>query len=117
MKFTAPVLAVVLALAGAAFTADSAAAKDKVKKPVAKGQVERQKNGPKAIPPGQVKRYTRGNALPKGVHFDAITDLDRWNLKPLKKGQKYIKVGDEVLKVNDAMEVIDVVGDVAKLLK
>lgn len=117
MRIIATLLLGAFVMTAGIFSADESFAKDKAKKNISKGQVERQKSGVKAIPPGQVKKYTRGNALPSDLKFDVIGDLDKWNLKPLNKGEKYIKVDNEVLKVNDAMEVMDTVGDVSKLLK
>ena len=74
--------------------------------------------GPKHVPPGQIKRYTRGAKLPSDLKFDEINDLSNWNLKPLGPGEKYIKVDNEVLRIaEDTQTVIDAVGIVGDLLK
>lgn len=83
---------------------------DKVK--VDKGQ------GPKAVPPGQVKRYTRGAKLPNDLDFDYIDDLDDWKLKPLPPGRRYIKIDNEIVSIaDDTKTVIDAVGIVGDLMK
>ena len=72
----------------------------------------------KAIPPGQVKRYTRGSKLPGDLNFKDIDDLSKWKLKPLNKGEKYIRVDNEVLRVaEDTQTVIEAVGIVDDLLR
>ncbi len=74
--------------------------------------------GPKAIPPGQVKRYTRGAKLPNDVDWEDIGDLTKWNLSPPGKGNKYIRVDNEILEISeDTQTVIDAVGIVGDLLK
>lgn len=74
--------------------------------------------GQKALPPGQVKRYTRGSKLPKDLDFDDIYDLSKWNLKAPGKGNRYIRVNDEILEVTqDLSTVVDAVGIVGDLLK
>ncbi len=84
--------------------------KAKVEKPI------KSKNGV-AVPPGQVKRYTRGQALPKDLEFDYLDDLDGWKLKPLPPGQRYIRVDDEILSISDDTQtVIDAVGIVSDLV-
>lgn len=82
-------------------------------------QIDNKPNkGQKALPPGQVKRYTRGAKLPKDLDFDDIEDLSKWNLKAPGKGNRYIRVNDEVLEVSqDLSTVVDTVGIVADLLK
>lgn len=75
-------------------------------------------NGPKAIPPGQIKRYTRGAKLPGDLHFDYIDDLSKWKLKPLPPGQRYIRIDDEIVSIyEDSRTVIDAIGIVGDLLK
>lgn len=74
--------------------------------------------GPKAIPPGQIKRYTRGAKLPGDLSYTGIDDLSKWKLKAPGKGNRYIRVGDEVLEVTDDLStVVDAVGIVGDLLK
>ena len=70
------------------------------------------------MPPGQIKRYTRGAKLPSDLRFEEIGDLSKWKLKPLGPGEKYIKVDNEVLKVaEDTQTVMDAVGIVGDLMK
>lgn len=76
------------------------------------------KGNGKAIPPGQIKRYTRGAKLPTDLKWDDIGDLDKWKLKPPGKGNRYIRVDDEILEVTDDLStVVDAVGIVGDLLK
>ena len=132
-----PHLAVMLALAIAVALsgADSAMAKDKgaknagkqVSKDIGKGakkvppgQIKRNTNGSgvKPIPPGQIKRYTRGAKLPVDLDYVDIRDLSKWKLDPLKNGEKYIRVDNEVLRIaEDTQTVIDAVGIVDDLLR
>lgn len=73
--------------------------------------------GPKAVPPGQIKRYTRGAKLPSDLEFEDIGDLSKWKLGEPGKGNRYILVDDEVLEVtNDLSTVVDAVGIVGDLL-
>jgi Ni/Co efflux regulator RcnB len=75
-------------------------------------------NNGKVVPPGQVKRYTRGSKLPGDLKFKNMDDLSKWKLKPLKAGEKYIRVDNEVLKVaEDTQTVIEAVGIVDDLLR
>jgi Ni/Co efflux regulator RcnB len=77
---------------------------------------EKGKGGGKVVPPGQVKRYTRGSKLPVDLKFTDIDDLSNWKLKPLAKGEKYIRVDNEVLRVaEDTQTVIEAVGIVDDL--
>ncbi|NOD87200.1 MULTISPECIES: hypothetical protein [unclassified Ruegeria] len=74
------------------------------------------KSNGKAVPPGQIKRYTRGQKLPDDLRFDYIDDLDNWKLKPLGPGQRYIRVDDEILSISDDTKtVIEAVGIVSDL--
>ncbi|SMO44786.1 hypothetical protein [Ruegeria faecimaris] len=69
------------------------------------------------VPPGQIKRYTRGQKLPNDLNFDYLDDLDGWKLKPLPAGQRYIRVDDEILSISDDTKtVIDAVGIVSDLV-
>ena len=99
---------------------DMASAKDKGGKP--KGNnVKIEGNpgkGPKAVPPGQIKRYTRGAKLPGNLSYTDIGDLSKWKLKPPGNGNRYIRVDDEILEVTDDLStVVDAVGIVGDLLK
>ncbi len=84
-----------------------------------KGKIEKpiKSNNGVAVPPGQIKRYTRGKKLPDDLDFDYLDDLDGWKLKPLPKGQRYIRVDDEILSISDDTKtVIDAVGIVGDLV-
>ncbi|MCA0870110.1 hypothetical protein LCL97_04705 [Seohaeicola saemankumensis] len=120
MKISA-VLASALSLALAIGVADVSLAKDnKGNKPKGnKVKVDKKPGqGPKAIPPGQIKRYTRGAKLPGDLRYTDIGDLSKWKLKPPGKGNRYIRVDDEILEVTDDLStVVDAVGIVGDLLK
>ncbi len=74
--------------------------------------------GQKAVPPGQIKRYTRGAKLPADLDYSDIGDLSNWKLKPPGKGNRYIRVNDEILEVSDDLStVVDAVGIVGDLAK
>ncbi len=74
--------------------------------------------GQKAVPPGQIKRYTRGAKLPSDLDYTDIGDLADWKLKPPGKGNRYIRVNDEILEVTDDLStVVDAVGIVGDLAK
>lgn len=97
--------------------ADPAVAKDKKSHKIGGAATHQVKPGKKhkAIPPGQIKRYTRGAKLPGNVHYKPISDLSKWKLKPLKHGEKYIRVDDNILRVSDALIVLSVIGLVSEL--
>ena len=109
-----------LAVSSLVLGADMTEAKDKGNKGNkggAKVKVDKGNKGIK-VPPGQIKHYTRGAKLPGDLNFDYIDDLSKWKLKPLPKGQRYVKVGDEILSISDDTKtVIDAVGIVGDLLK
>ncbi len=102
---------------------ETASAKDKPAQAQGGGKGNKAKvanpgKGPKAVPPGQIKRYTRGAKLPSDVNWDDIGDLSNWKLPPPGKGNKYIKVDNEILEIaEDTQTVIDAVGIVGDLLK
>lgn len=118
-------LATACAIAAFVMGADTADAKEDNKgkgKKDKQVQVDRSKDKPgkdaKAIPPGQIKRYTRGAKLPSNLYFEDIGDLDDWNLKAPGKGNRYIRVDDEILEVTkDLSTVVGAVGIVGDLLK
>lgn len=108
----AGVFLAIVSLAGASYAKDNkgkgqGANKTKVEKSI--------KSNGKAVPPGQIKRYTRGQKLPDDLRFDYINDLDNWKLKPLKPGQRYIRVDDEIISISDdtktVIEAVGIVGD------
>ncbi|MGI9369295.1 MAG: hypothetical protein ACR2O2_10715, partial [Ruegeria sp.] len=78
-------------------------AKDNKGKGNNKAGIEKPNKGNKGVdvPPGQIKRYTRGQKLPDDLSFKYLDDLDDWNLKPLPPGQRYIRVDDEILSISD----------------
>ena len=104
---------------------DAALAKDKAKPEHAQGNGKGNKakfdnpgKGPKAVPPGQIKRYTRGAKIPDGVDWDDIEDLSKWKLSPPGKGNKYIRVDNEILEIaEDTQTVVDAIGIVDDLLR
>ena len=113
------VMAVSLVLAAP----EAAVSKDKGKPASAQGAGKGKKskannsgNGPKTVPPGQIKRYTRGAKLSPDVDWEDIGDLSNWKLPPPGKGNKYIKVDNEILEIaEDTQTVIDAVGIVGDL--
>ena len=114
------ILAAALALAISLSFADGVMAKDKGGKAKDnKVQIDKKsRKGPKKVPPGQIKRYTRGAKLPTDLSYEDIGDLSKWKLKPLGKGNRYIRVDDEILEVTDDLSaVVDTVGLVGNLLK
>ena len=83
-----------------------------------KVDLDRPGKGPKAVPPGQVKRYTRGAKLPTDLKWEDIGDLDRWDLPAPGKGNRYIRVDNEILEVTDDIStVVDAIGIVDDLLR
>ncbi len=116
MKIKALALAAFASLALIALSAPPAEASGKDKGGHSVG--DKGKGGGKVVPPGQVKRYTRGSKLPGDLNFKDIDDLSKWKLKPLKQGEKYIRVDNEVLRVaEDTQTVIEAVGIVDDLLR
>ncbi|WP_299349665.1 hypothetical protein [uncultured Shimia sp.] len=128
-KFVAAALATLVLTIGAS---DAFAKDNKGKKPKKGGkdagasiQIEdkpgkgnKLDKGGKAVPPGQIKRYTRGAKLPGDLKFDDIGDLSKWKLGEPGKGNRYIKVDNEILEVTeDLSTVVDAVGIVDDLLK
>lgn len=97
--------------------ADVSHAKDKGGKPdKIKVKPGNGNNGAK-IPPGQIKRYTRGAKLPSNLKFEDIGDLSKWKLKAPGSGNRYIRVDNEILEVTDDLStVVDAVGIVDDLL-
>lgn len=74
--------------------------------------------GPKAIPPGQIKRYTRGAKLPSDLVWDEVLDLNKWKLPKPGRGNRYIRVDNQILEVNeDITTVVEAVGIVDDLLR
>ncbi len=70
---------------------------------------------PRGMPPGHAKRYRRGERVPRGGYVH-ISDLRRWKMGKPPKGQKYVRVGDQVLRVMiDTLAVVAVVGLVSQL--
>lgn len=111
----------VLAASGDAFAKDKGNKKgNKVKKggDVSIQIEDKPGKGAKAIPPGQIKRYTRGAKLPGDLKYSDIGDLSKWKLKEPGKGNRYIRVDDEILEVTDDLStVVDAVGIVGDLAK
>lgn len=110
----------VLVLGLSVWLADTAKAKDKPGK--AKGHDNNQESipgkGSKTIPPGQIKRYARGAKLPSDLVCEDILNLSKWKLKPPGKGNRCIRVDDQILEVTgDLSTVIDAVGIAGDLLK
>lgn len=110
-------LTVILALAVTGMTPDAGLANSKKGKQVPPGQVKRQMNGPKPMPPGQAKRYMRGDVIGKGVKYYDVTDWNRYKLGKPPKGEKYVRIGDQILRVAvTTLAVVAVVGLVDELL-
>ena len=104
-------MTVILALAVTGLTPDAGLADKKGGKTVPPGQVQRQKSGPKPMPPGQAKRYMRGDVIGKGVTYYDINDWNRYKLGKPPKGEKYVRVGDQILRVAiTTLAVVAVVG-------
>ncbi|WP_232830540.1 RcnB family protein [Oceanicella sp. SM1341] len=66
------------------------------------------------MPPGQAKKYYRnddrrhepryrvGYPIPDGVDYVIIRDYDRYGLRPPARGERYVRVDNEILRVADA---------------
>lgn len=115
-------IAVVAALVALSAT-DPVSAKDKPDGPGGKKgdlsiqPIDKPGKGPKAVPPGQIKRYTRGAKLPSDLDFEELRDLSKWKLDAPGNGNKYIRVDNEILEVSeDFSTVVDAVGIVDDLL-
>lgn len=61
---------------------------------------------PACMPPGLYKRYVLGEPLPKGVPYELITDLFRYDLDRPDGDWLYYLVDGEVLKIADASFVV-----------
>jgi Ni/Co efflux regulator RcnB len=109
------IITFVAALALTVSGADLAIAKNKIKNKNNGAASANVKAGKKAVPPGQIKRYTRGAKLPGDVKYNSISDLSKWKMKPLGAGEKYIRVDNEILRVSDTMKVLAIVGLVSEL--
>lgn len=109
------IITIVAALSLTIGGVDLASAKNKAKNKGGAASSVKVKPGKKAVPPGQIKRYTRGAKLPGDVGYKSISDLSKWKMKPLGSGEKYIRVDDEILRVSDTMKVLAVVGLVSEL--
>lgn len=59
------------------------------------------------IPPGQIKRYTRGAKLPADLDYVRITDLSRYKLPKPGRGQSYVIIDDS----NTVVDTIGIVAD------
>jgi hypothetical protein len=72
------------------------------------------------VPPGQARKWAVGRPLPDGVDYRVIRDWRRHGLPPLQRGERYIRVGDDVLRVTEVAEagllVLAAVGAVQNLL-
>lgn len=70
------------------------------------------------IPPGQIKRYTRGAKLPADLDFVRINDLSKYKLPKPGKGESYVIIDNDIVKVLDETNtVIDAIGIVGDWLK
>ena len=70
------------------------------------------KKGNGCQPPGQAKKYGRGDYVDRD--YDIIRNPERYGLK---KGESYYRVGDYVYRVDkDTREVLDLIGAVANIL-
>jgi len=117
-RVSAILLAACIALLAAPL-AQAGNSKSKGFKRVPPGQIQRHKNGaPKSIPPGQIKRYTRGTPLPGNIGYTDILDLSRWRLDTPGRGEKYVRVNNDVYRVmRDSNTVVEAVGIVSDLLR
>ncbi|MCA8884938.1 MAG: hypothetical protein KDA50_14500 [Rhodobacteraceae bacterium] len=71
------------------------------------------------VPPGQMKKYTRGSKLPHDwKSYDRIYDLDRYRLPRLRPGEVYLRIDGEIVKVlEDTSTVLEAMGIVSNWLK
>ncbi|MEP3296899.1 MAG: hypothetical protein ABJO27_10550 [Pseudoruegeria sp.] len=118
-KFITGLACVMVSFGSSAFADKKGNDKNGNGKKTPKGQKQRQQNGAtKSIPPGQIKRYTRGQKLPTDLKWDDITDLGKWKLPAAGKGNKYIRVSDEIYEIaEDTNTVVNAIGIASDWLK
>lgn len=68
--------------------------------------------------PDPTKELTKGMKLPKSKELDTITEYSEYALKPPKKNEEYVKVGEDILKIdkrnNKVLEVMGTAEDLKK---
>lgn len=74
------------------------------------------KKNPPCIPPGQAKKFYRGEYIPDHVHYDIIR-YDRYGLPPPPSGHSYVRIGRDAYliaegtqRVIEAINLFDAVG-------
>lgn len=64
------------------------------------------KKSPRCIPPGQAKKYRRGDYI--DGDYDVLWNPERYGLR---RGDTYYRVGDQVYRVNrETRQVLDLIG-------
>ncbi len=69
------------------------------------------------MPPGQAKKYAVGRRLHRDSGYVEVRRPDRYRLPPLSRGEIYVELDGEILRVAEtSLLVIAAVGAVADLL-
>lgn len=67
------------------------------------------KKNPPCIPPGQAKKFSRGDYIPDHVRYEIIR-YDRYGLAPPPQGHRYIRIGrDAYLIAEGTQRVIEAI--------
>ncbi|MCR9255345.1 MAG: hypothetical protein NXI16_04540 [Alphaproteobacteria bacterium] len=70
------------------------------------------------VPPGQAKKWQKGEPLPEGVDFQRVTNWKDLQLAPPPAGHFYGQVEQDVLLMtNSAKEVVEAIGALEALTK
>ena len=60
----------------------------------------------KCMPPGQLKKWTKGRALPQDVYFRPLSNWDDYDLSPPPYGHVYGSVDGDILLMRTATRLI-----------
>jgi hypothetical protein len=78
------------------------------------------KKSPACVPPGQAKKYHRGPRIGDRVsdyHYHLIRYPDRYDLPPLRRGERYYVIDGQILRVDqDTYKILDFIRATAALL-
>lgn len=78
------------------------------------------KKSPACIPPGQAKKFQRGPRIGDRIsdyHYHLIRYPDRYDLPPLRRGERYYVIDGQILRVDqDTYEILDFIRAAASLL-
>jgi hypothetical protein len=78
------------------------------------------KKSPACMPPGQAMKYQRGPRIGDRIsdyHYHLIRYPDRYDLQPLRSGERYYVIDGQILRVDqDTYEILDFIRATATLL-